>query len=83
MSARLWGPLQCRGQVRGRSGRDGRQNYIVHVLWDFPKTRVPYLGVQIIRILRFRVLYLGSPIFGKPPDVPAEILSFADTGHVR
>ena len=26
-------------------------------IWDFPKSRVPYLGVFIIRILLFRVLY--------------------------
>ena len=25
--------------------------------WEFPKIRVPYLGVLIIRILLFRVLY--------------------------
>ena len=26
--------------------------------WEFPKTRVPYFGVFIIRILLFRVLYV-------------------------
>ena len=26
-------------------------------MWDFPKIRVPYCGVLIIRILLFRVLY--------------------------
>ena len=26
-------------------------------IWDFPKIRVPYFGVLIIRILLFRVLY--------------------------
>ena len=26
-------------------------------VWDFPKIRVPYFGVLIIRILLFRVLY--------------------------
>ena len=25
--------------------------------WDFPRIRVPYFGVLIIRILLFRVLY--------------------------
>ena len=32
----------------------------------FPKLGVPYLGVLIIRILLFRVIYLG-PYFRKPP----------------
>ena len=31
---------------------------------SFRKLGVPYFGVLIIRILLFRVLYLGSPIFG-------------------
>ena len=26
-------------------------------IWDFPKIRVPYFGVLIVRILLFRVLY--------------------------
>ena len=26
-------------------------------IWEFPKIRVPYFGVLIIRILLFRVLY--------------------------
>ena len=26
-------------------------------IWDFPKIRVPYLGVLIVRILLFRALY--------------------------
>ena len=26
-------------------------------IWDFPKIRVPYFGVLIIKILLFRVLY--------------------------
>ena len=30
---------------------------IVSGMWDFPKIRVPYFGVLIIRILLFRVLY--------------------------
>ena len=34
--------------------------------WDFPKIRVPYLGVLIIRILLFRVLYWG-PLFSETP----------------
>ena len=39
-------------------------------IWDFPKTRVPYFGVLIIRILLFRVLYLG-PLFSEPPHIMA------------
>ena len=35
-------------------------------MWDFPKIRVPYLGVLIISILLFRVLYLG-PLFSETP----------------
>ena len=31
---------------------------------SFRKLGVPYLGVLIIRTLLFRVLFLGSPIFG-------------------
>ena len=31
---------------------------------SFRKLGVPYFGVLIIRILLFRVLYQGSPIFG-------------------
>ena len=52
------------------------RNYMgIVVIWDFPKIRVPYFGVLIIRILLFRVPYgpynrdptsygafLGSPI---------------------
>ena len=26
-------------------------------MWEFPKIRVPYFGVLIVRILLFRVLY--------------------------
>ena len=33
---------------------------------EFPKIRVPYLGVLIIRILLFRVLDLGS-LFSETP----------------
>ena len=29
----------------------------VGVIWEFPKIRVPYFGVLIIRVLLFRVLY--------------------------
>ena len=32
---------------------------------------VPYLGVLIIRILLFRVLPLGSPIFGNSQVAPS------------
>ena len=34
------------------------------VTWDFPKTRVPYFGVLIIRILWYCI---RVPYFGKPP----------------
>ena len=34
--------------------------------FQFPKIRVPYLGVLIIRILLFRVLYWG-PLFSETP----------------
>ena len=39
---------------------------------NFPNFRVPYFGVLIIRILLFRVLYQGPPIFGNPAmaDIP-------------
>ena len=36
------------------------------VNWDFPKIRVPYFGVLIVRILLFRVLYWG-PLFSETP----------------
>ena len=35
-------------------------------IWEFPKIGVPYLGVLIIRILLFRVLYQG-PLFSETP----------------
>ena len=39
----------------------------------FPKIRVPYVGVLIIRILLFRVLDLDPPIFfRKPPNQQAQ-----------
>ena len=34
-------------------------------MWDFPKIRVPYFGVLIIRTLLFNGT-IGSPIFGNP-----------------
>ena len=34
--------------------------------WEFPKIGEPYLGVLIIRILLFRVLYWG-PLFSETP----------------
>ena len=34
------------------------------MIWDFLKIRGYLL---VVRILRFRVLYQGPPIFGKPP----------------
>ena len=33
--------------------------------WDFPKIRLPYLGVLTIRILPIQGTILGSPILGK------------------
>ena len=39
-------------------------------MWEFPIIiRVPYLGVPIIRILLFRVLYWG-PLFSETPRYP-------------
>ena len=35
-------------------------------IWEFPKTRVPYFGVLIIRIPLFRVLKKG-PLFSETP----------------
>ena len=35
-------------------------------IWEFPKIRVPYFGVLIIRILLFGVLYEG-PLFSETP----------------
>ena len=35
---------------------------------SFRKFGVHYLGVLIIRILLFRVLYWGPPIFGNSPN---------------
>ena len=43
-------------------------NLTLGPIWDFPKIRVPYLGVLMIRILLFRVLYWG-PLFSEPPYV--------------
>ena len=44
---------------------------ILRQTWEFPKIRVPYFGVRIIRILQFRVQNLGYhirvPYFRKPP----------------
>ena len=34
--------------------------------WDFPRIRVPYFGVLVIRILLFRV-YWGPLFWGNPP----------------
>ena len=31
-------------------------------IWEFPKLGLPYLGVLIIRLLLFRVLYWGPPV---------------------
>ena len=49
---RLSGPLSLRSPAGSR--------------WEFPKIRVPYFGVLIIRILLFRVLYSG-PLFSETP----------------
>ena len=45
--------------------------------WDFPKIRVPYFGVLIIRILLFRVLYWG-PLFSETPK--CALADLADVG---
>ena len=39
-------------------------------IWDFPKIRVPYFGVLIIRILLFRVLYFRKPPYTLALKVP-------------
>ena len=46
-------------------------NCLQYIIWE------PYVGVLIMRILLFRVPYLGSPIFGNshrgpecPPNTP-------------
>ena len=44
------------------------------VTWEFPKIGVPYFGVLIIRILLFRVLYLG-PLFSETPTFPETVQS--------
>ena len=41
--------------VRWRSERSGLDSGLERT-WEFPKIRVPYLGVLMIRILLFRVL---------------------------
>ena len=39
---------------------------MVVFIWEFPKIRVPFLGVLIIRTLLFKVLYSG-PLFSETP----------------
>ena len=59
----------CEGRKGGREGAERVRSQMQCVyIWDFPKIRVPYFGgpYTIPRILPFRVVYSGSPIFGNP-----------------
>ena len=40
---------------------------LTKTIWGFRKLGVPYFGVLVIRILLFRVLYLGFPHFRELP----------------
>ena len=51
---------------RGKPLNPKPLNLTLGPIWDFPKIRVPYLGVLMIRILLFRVLYWG-PLFSEAP----------------
>ena len=44
-------------QSEEESGRNSCRMHAYMRIWEFPKIRVPYFGVLIIRILLFRVLY--------------------------
>ena len=45
-------------QASGSSGKLRRPSKVPLLrIWEFPKIGVPYLGVLIIRVLLFRVLY--------------------------
>ena len=51
--------LACTVSGWGYEGQSGAKRWSrvkLHI-WEFPKIRVPYLGVPILRILLFRVLY--------------------------
>ena len=48
-------------------------------MWELPKIWVPYLGVLIIRILLFRVLYWG-PLLSETPMSQELDLEFGTRG---
>ena len=51
---------------KGRLRRIKRQQ----LMWELPKTRVPYFGAFIVRILLFGVLYEGSLFSETPMMIP-------------
>ena len=38
-------------------------------IWGFPKTRGAFLGVPIIRTIKYFGVYIGFPYFGKLPYI--------------
>ena len=52
------------------------------LIWEFPKMKGTFFGVLIMGILLFRVLFLGSPIFGNPHMAQAFTCIFARTTQV-
>ena len=51
------------------------------LIGGFRNLGAPYVGVLRIRILLFRVLILGPPLFGNPPIVKVPESGFLDVGH--
>ena len=49
------------------SGPDNKDPTIWGTIWEFPKIRGTLFWVLIIRILLFRVLFLGGPLFAETP----------------
>ena len=50
-------------------------------MWDFPKIRVPYFGVLMVRILLFKVLCYGKPLCGWRRDVQRFVPGFHRNGE--
>ena len=76
---RIHAYFRSKPAVRGSSTQDrdtdqGPKAWGRHVMWDFPKIRVPYFGVLLIWILLFRVLY-SDPLFSETP--PCRGMTFA------